>query len=180
MTATDDELVARVTASGDERAYAQLVQRHQGVVRGMLTRMTRAPAQADDLAQETFLQAYRKIDTYTGSGSFRGWICRIAYTQFLMARRKSAADARLTDALTHDPAAEPDAPGWDRGDAVDLDRALAGLSEAERVCVVLCYACGMSHGEAAQTTGMPLGTVKSHVNRGRAKLKSLLAAEVPA
>jgi len=65
---------------------------------------------------------------------------------------------------------------WDRGDSVDLDRALSKLSEPERTCIVMCYACGMSHSEAAEATGMPLGTVKSHVNRGREKMKALLEA----
>jgi len=60
----------------------------------------------------------------------------------------------------------------DMGSVVDLDRALATLKDDERTAVVLCYSCGMSHSEAAEATGMPLGTVKSHVNRGREKLKA--------
>lgn len=60
----------------------------------------------------------------------------------------------------------------DMGNVVDLDRALATLKEEERTLVVMCYSCGLSHSEAAEVTGMPLGTVKSHVNRGRAKLQA--------
>ena len=60
----------------------------------------------------------------------------------------------------------------DGGARVDLDRALATLGEEERVCVVLCYASGLSHSDAAEVTGLPLGTVKSHVNRGKGKLKA--------
>ena len=62
----------------------------------------------------------------------------------------------------------------DAGPAIDLERALATLRPPERVCIVLCFAEGMSHGEVARATGFPLGTVKSHIARGTAKLRTLL------
>jgi RNA polymerase sigma-70 factor (ECF subfamily) len=70
------------------------------------------------------------------------------------------------------------APGTDPSQALDLDRVLARLKPAERICVVLCHAEGMSHAEIAAMTGWPLGTVKSHVTRGATQLRALLGEEV--
>lgn len=171
MQPTDAELVALVLAGGDTRAFGQLVSRHQQTVRGLMMRMCRNPALADDLAQDAFIKAFNKIDSYSGTGSFKAWLCRIAYNEFLMGARKRKAADKALEKLQAQPSETSEAPR-DGGARVDLDRALATLGEQERTCVVLCYASGLSHTEAAEITGLPLGTVKSHVNRGRAKLRA--------
>mgnify|MGYP003110805297 CR=1 FL=1 len=159
MKASDEELVALVVAAKDNIAFGELVRRHQGLVRSMLARMCGNRALAEDLAQEAFIRAFRKIGSYTGKGSFKSWLCRIAYNEFLMSARKRK-DIDDTEAPR------------DMGSVVDLDRALATLKEDERAAVVLCYASGLSHSDAAEMLNLPLGTVKSHVNRGREKLKA--------
>jgi RNA polymerase sigma-70 factor (ECF subfamily) len=171
MTPSDGELIAMVIAGKDQRAFSSLVSRHQSAVRAVLMRLCRNAALADDLAQETFIKAYNKITAYTGAGSFKAWLCRIAYTEFLMSARKRKAIDKTMEKLKAQPMDTHQAPA-DGGARVDLDRALATLGEEERVCVVLCYASGLSHSDAAEVTGLPLGTVKSHVNRGKAKLKA--------
>lgn len=179
MSATDEELAALVVAVKDRAAFGELVRRHQSLVRGMLARMTGNRALADDLAQSAFMRAFEKIGSYRGEGAFKSWLCRIAYAEFLQARRKRAAVERTMAQFQAAQALAASAQrGVDRGEVVDLDRALATLSEDERACVVLCYACGMSHGEAAAATGLPLGTVKSHVSRGREKLRAQMTQEV--
>lgn len=170
MSQTDEMLVARVVAAADRRAFGELVNRHQRVVRGMLVRMTGRPADADDLAQETFVQAWKRIETYRGQGSFKSWLCQIAYSRLLMAARKEKARNRMMDGVAAQPQETGTQP-FQPGARIDLDRALAQLGNDERACVVLCYASGLSHSEAADVTGLAIGTVKSHVNRGRAKLK---------
>ncbi|MFP4518668.1 MAG: RNA polymerase sigma factor [Oceanicaulis sp.] len=170
MDVSDAQLAA-LCAAGDQRAFGTLVDRHQKTVRGVLMRLCRNDALADDLAQDAFIKAYDKIADFSGSGSFRGWVCRIAYTEFLMHARKRKAQERTLERLKAEPEDDHVPPGT-AGARVDLDRALATLGEEERTCVVLCYAGGMSHSEAAQVTGLPLGTVKSHVTRGRARLKA--------
>jgi RNA polymerase sigma-70 factor (ECF subfamily) len=177
MSASDEELVALVAATKDRAAFGELVRRHQSVVRGMLSRMTRNRALAQDLAQDAFLRAFEKIGAFRGEGSFKAWLCRVAYTEFLQAKRKRAAVERAMERFASAREADGSGAGADPGDTLDLDRALSRLSEDERACVVLCYACGMSHAEAATATGMPLGTVKSHVNRGREKMKALMTSE---
>lgn len=171
MDPSDAELVALVIAGSDQRAFGTLVVRHQQAVRAVLLRLCRDGALADDLAQETFVKAWNKIGSFSGSGSFKGWLCRIAYTEFLMAARKRKAAGRTLDRFEAEPS-DDHVPAGPAGARVDLDRALATLGEEERVCVVMCYAAGMSHSEAAEATGLPLGTVKSHVNRGRARLQA--------
>jgi len=170
MSQTDEMLVASVVATGDQRAFGELVNRHQSLVRGMLARLTGRSADADDLAQETFVQAWRRLDTYRGPGRFKSWLCQIAYSRFLMSLRRDKARSRMLDTVRHHGTQIEEA-GWQPGARLDIDRALALLGEDERTCVVLCYASGLSHSEAAEVTGLAIGTVKSHVNRGRAKLK---------
>jgi len=178
-SASDEELVALVIATQDRNAFGELVRRHQSLVRSMLARMCGNRALADDLAQDAFIRAFTKIAGYSGKGSFKSWLCSIAYREFLMARRKREAADRALERLTSEQV-EDSAKPRDAGSIVDLDRALKALSEEERSAVVLCYACGMSHSEAAETLGAPLGTVKSWVNRGRDKLKERLGDNVPA
>lgn len=161
--------VARAV-SGDDVAFGALVRKFQGKVRSFLMRMTRGNhALADDLAQETFLEAWRKLAQFRGEGTFQSWLYRIAYTRFLMEVRKRRPEgAELDDDL---PA--PDSSG--ASDArLDLERAMQRLSAAERATLTLCYAMEFSNTEAAEVLDMPLGTVKSHVLRGREKLQAIL------
>lgn len=172
----DDRALAALTAqAGDERAFSELVRRHQGVVRGLLTRLCRDASRADDIAQDTFVKAHAKIGQYRG-GSFKSWLCAVAYREFLMAKRKDRALARLADA--YEGEAETDvthARQADAGATIDLDRALARLRPEEREVVTLCFAADMSHAEAAEALGKPLGSVKSLAKRGRDKLRAMLA-----
>jgi RNA polymerase sigma-70 factor, ECF subfamily len=174
MAVQDLELVALVVATGDRHAFGQLVGRYQTLVRAMLTRMTGNHALADDLAQDAFIKAYRKIATFTGKGSFKSWLCRIAYTEFLQSARKRKSAQAAMDRFKAHQEIEVRSDNWDTGDAMDLDRALATLSEVERTMIVLCFSSGMSHAEAAEVSDLPLGTVKSHINRGKAKMRALL------
>lgn len=163
------DLVARATA-GDMSAFAHLVRLHQSRVRGFLRRLARGDgATADDLAQETFLEAFRKISDYRGDGSFAGWLSRIAYSRFLMELRKRKSTRPLENP---DEDGIDDARGMDA--KMDLERAFARLSVAERAALTLHFALGHSHEETASVMGAPLGTVKSLIARGREKLKGLL------
>jgi RNA polymerase sigma-70 factor (ECF subfamily) len=166
---TDTSLAQRAR-SGDASAFGALVREHQSKVRGFLRRLTRGDtALADDLAQETFLEAHRKIAQFRGEGSFGAWLCGIAWSRFLMERRK-----RREEPLE----APDDTASVDTTSAslarLDLEKAMARLAPMETAALTLCYALGHSHGEAAEILQLPLGTIKSHVLRGREKLKALL------
>lgn len=170
----DDEessLIARVILDGDRRAFGRLVAMHQSSIRGFLLRLTRGDgALADDLAQDTFLRAYTRIETFQGTGRFFSWLARIAYRNFLQHIRRKRPEE------TSGEPPEGVSPGFERASnaKLDMERAFRILSDNERSAITLCYSYGMSHGEASKVTGMPLGTIKSHIARGRAKLQAEL------
>ncbi len=170
---SESELLAREAAAGDAAAFGVLVRRHQSKLRGFLLRMTRGNhALADDLAQETFLEAFRKIAQF-GTGSFFGWLCAIAYSRYLMEARKYKLE-RLDEANEiADDAPEPETASLAR---LDIEKTMARLVPAQRAALTLCFSLGLSHEEAAATLNIPLGTLKSHVNRGREKLAAMLDA----
>lgn len=160
-------------AAGDVAAFGILVRRHQSALRGFLRRLTRGDhALADDLAQETFLEAQRKLSQFQGNGSFSGWLYAIAWSRFLMETRKRKLEP-LDDA-DEQIVAEPDSAM-----KLDLERAMTKLRPPERAALTLCFALELPHGEAANVMGISLGTLKSHVARGREKLKILLKDHAP-
>ncbi len=168
----EDRAVVLLARMGDKAAYSELVRRNQSWVRNLLRRLCGNAALADDLGQQAFLAAWLGLAQLRSVDAFRGWLRSLAVTTWLKQRRgRTPLDAAAEiDAL---PLSVADsAPGAQ----ADLERALALLSEAERLCVVLCYHEGLSHAEVAALAALPLGTVKSHIQRGRQKLQARLAA----
>jgi RNA polymerase sigma-70 factor, ECF subfamily len=174
----EDRLVARA-AIGDSRAFAELVRAHQGYLRKLLGRVCRGDqARADDLAQEAFLRAWRALPKFRGEARFRTWLTRLAYSS-LSAERPSLP---LMDDLIPESGelAEHDdfSPAIDWH--IDLDRALGSLSEPQRHALLLTYCADLSHTEAAQVLGWPLGTLKTQVLRARVHLRAQLESWGPA
>lgn len=168
---SESEWLARQAAGGDTAAFGVLVRWHQSNLRGFLLRLTKGnSALADDLAQETFLEAYRKIKQFA-SGTFFGWLCAIAWSRFLMEARKRKLEPLDETLEIADDAPEPENASLVK---LDLEKAMAQLAPAQRAALTLCFALGLSNEEAAQALNMPLGTLKSHVNRGRERLANLL------
>lgn len=172
MERPDEELVARAIATGNPADYDELIRRYQSDVRNWLRHLTGDRARADDLAQETFIRAWERLHTISDGKRFKAWVMKIACNMFLQANRRQGREARLADALTREQLAAKSyvTPGRDAGVA-DLPRMLGILKEEERVAMVLCYAFGMSHREIAELTETPLGTVKSHIRRGVARIR---------
>jgi RNA polymerase sigma-70 factor (ECF subfamily) len=161
-----------LAATGERRAFGELVRRHGSAVRGVLRRMGAQGAEADDVAQDAFLTAFERISEFRGEGTFAGWVKKIAARIYL---RRLHRDRRL-GAMTAETVAD-EAPHNDADAAIDLDGALQALAAAERLCVTMCFGAGLSHGEAAEALNLPLGTVKSHVKRGLEKLRTRLAPD---
>jgi RNA polymerase sigma-70 factor (ECF subfamily) len=170
--ATEAALIIAAQAR-DQAAFGELVKRRQGWARALLRRMCQSHAEADDLAQEAFIKAWDKMSDLETPAAFPGWFRRIAVTTFLMAkRRQKAVFEEIDDASPI--SSEDSTPEAAAGAKLDLERALAKLSDAERLCVTLNHGEGLSHSEIVEITGLPLGTVKSHVLRGTDKLRRLL------
>ena len=170
----DQALVTRALLGNEPRAFDQLVRRHQGMVRAQLRRLLHGDdATADDLAQEAFLIAWRKLGQFRSEARFSTWLHRIAYACFLQMRRTKAWAAHHAQ---DDVMEELPVPATAMDLQLDLARAMRHLSTAEQTVLLHCVQLGLSHEEAAYVLEMPLGTVKTHATRGKAKLKAWLAA----
>lgn len=171
LASAAESALAALAMSGHDRAFEELVRRRQGAVRGLMRQLGGDSAGADDLAQEAFFQAWQKLGSLRSPGAFGGWLRRIAVNVFLQHIRRK-------DLVYHDPEATASLPEVEKGDPavkMDLERALIRIKPEQRLCVVLSYSQGLSHGQICEATGLPLGTVKSHINRGCASLRRYLA-----
>jgi len=186
---SDAQLIARALVGDDRHAFAELVRRHQSTVRACLRKLTAGNhALADDLAQETFVLAWRNLKSFRQEARFSTWLYRIATNCWLADARKRKEEllGDRDDAVAEDEDGSPDGDAVAGGDytrsatlKLDLERAMAVLSEGERAAIVQCYHNDLSHEEAAYVLDCPVGTVKTHVLRGKQKLKLALAAWAP-
>lgn len=174
MLAREDHyLVARAVSSQDTAAFGELIRRHQSQVRNFLRKLTGGSLdEADDLAQECFLHAWNKLHSYTGRGSFIGWLLKVAYTTFLQSKRKSKRYAEVLDEVGR--VADLQSTGYtpDSNEVSDLDKLMAVLTQDERAVMIMSYACGLSHREISEATGQPVGTIKSIIYRSKEKIRT--------
>lgn len=162
--------VVALAMAGDDAAFSELVRRRAAALRNVLRRLCRDSSLTDDLAQQALVQAWRSIGTLRSPLAFGGWLRTVAVNTWLQHLR---ANAQRLDPLPDDDLLEPAATPM-TAERLDLDAALALLAPAARVCVVLAYQEGQSHAEISAATGLPIGTVKSHVARGAARLRDVL------
>lgn len=177
MSVDDGALVARVREQGDQRAFAELVKRYQSQLRYSLRQLTGWDAAlADDLAQETLIRAYRSIRQYRGEAKFFTWLYKIAYHCFLAHKRSRKPEQQLEPGQ-EDERADSGAggPGNPSDLHRDFARALARFPPEQRMALHLHLQREFTHQEIADLMECPLGTVKSHIQRGREKLQEMLA-----
>jgi RNA polymerase sigma-70 factor (ECF subfamily) len=165
----DDNALARAAANGDVGAFTLLVERYERAVRSFASRLWPS-AQADDIAQETFIRAWRSARSYAASGTYRAWLFRIAWRVYLTHRARERGSEQL------EPEVHGRAYSSDPTVPVDLARAFATLSEKDRAVAILCFGHGCSHSETAIALDLPLGTVKSSAARARRQLIASLEA----
>ncbi len=174
MDAADEARLVRAARAGDMAAFGRLVDANQPAVRAFLRRLVGPYADADDLAQEAFTRTWEVLERYDGSSRLRTFICGVAFQYWRRARRsRSRREARemayadLNDTRTDEPPARA-------AQRLALRKAMEELPEDQRAALALCLGQDFTHGEAAEILGLPLGTVKSHVTRGRARLQVAL------
>lgn len=171
----DAELILAVLERDDRRAFERLVLRHQSMVRAVLRRLAKGDlGLADDLAQETFVLAWRNLRHFRFEARFSTWLYRIAFNAWQSEVRKKR-EVLLDDRDDAPPLFDVADDVPDTAGRIDLERAMATLSDGERAAISACYYADLSHEEAAQALGIPLGTVKTHILRAKAKLKARLA-----
>lgn len=163
--------LVRAARGGSQAAFARLVAAHERTLRGFLRKS--GFGDADDIAQEAFLAAWSGLNRLRDDEGFRAWLFGIAWRKALDHNRSARRSARRDEAWRESQAEDAPHQG-DPADRLALQAALADLAPDQRACVTLCLGQGWSHAEAAEALNLPLGTVKSHVNRGRERLLAIL------
>ncbi len=178
LSVASEALVVTAAAAGDDTAFGELMRRRHSQIRHLLRRLCRDAALADDLAQAAFLQAWRTLRTLRAPGAFGGWLRKLAVNVWLQHVRSGSArhEVRLDESAMTTLTASSTTGDPTVAEQLDLDRALELLAPDVRVCIVLSYAERLSHREICDVTGFPLGTVKSHIARGAARLRESLSA----
>ncbi len=168
-----DEQLARAAADGDRDALDVLLARHAARVHAICRRILGTRDDALDATQEALIAVSRSIARFDGRAAFTTWLHRVATNAALDEVRRRGRRPRPTETLTDVP---PVGSGADAVDArIDVDAALAQLPEEFRVAVVLRDLCDLDYAEIASVLGIPPGTVRSRIARGRAALAAVLA-----
>ena len=178
-----DRTLVEEAMAGNLDAFETLVRRYQTRVVNFALAMLRDTGEAEDVAQETFIRAYRSLGRFRGESLFKTWLYTIATNAARTAierrgRRERVGDQSLDDdaktlSANNVPSGDPDAETTlMTRDAID--RALATLSDDLRVAVVLRDVEGFDYKEIAKVTGAPIGTVESRIFRARRQLRTLL------
>ena len=167
--ATEIKLIAQCLIADDRNAFGQLVDAYAPRVKRFLMNLTGGDAYlTDDLSQETFIKAYINLRAFKGLSSFSTWLYRIAYNEYYTERRRHGEVGEEQIAPANEPMA---ATGADDGlAALDVEVALRALSDEERAVVTLFYIDDQPLKRVATITGLPVGTVKSHLHRAKAKM----------
>ncbi|WP_229964327.1 RNA polymerase sigma factor [Litorilinea aerophila] len=179
----DEEVLIQRALEGELDAFNQLVLRYQGLAYSVAYRMLQDDAAAADAVQDSFIKAYRALDSFKG-GNFKSWLMRIVVnTCYDVLRSRQRANTESLDDLpvdsdyvTHlvDKAESPE-DYVERMELSDLlELGIRSLPPDQRLALVLCDVHGYSYEEIAEITGMPMGTVKSRISRARAKLRDFL------
>jgi RNA polymerase sigma-70 factor, ECF subfamily len=172
----DEELVARCRA-GDMDAFETIYRQHAPRLYSLAVRMSGSTADGEDLLQEIFLQAHRKLASFKGDAALGTWLYRLAVNYCLdHVRSRRARMDKITDSLDPEPdAVQPTAARQTPIARLDLERALAQLPDGCREAFVLHDVEGFDHKEVGELLGIAEGTSKSQVFKARMKLRALLA-----
>lgn len=171
LAKSPETVLVGLARTGNRDAFAEIVGRRQTWIRNLLRRCCRDETLADDLSQQVFMQAWRCIRQLHDADRLGPWLKRLAINTWLQHQRRADPLRHADEHGENDSTQQPTT-----SIAMDLDRALSTLPEEVRLCIVLAYHERMTHAEIAGFTGIPLGTIKSHIRRGSQKLQEELAA----
>jgi RNA polymerase sigma-70 factor (ECF subfamily) len=178
VRAVDLELTQRCR-QGDAAAFEELYRAHAGRLYNLVFRMAGSAHDAEDLLQEVFLHAHRKLGSFRGDSSLGTWLYRLAVNHCLdVLRGRQAKMTRVTDSLDDEGADEPAATSPRVPTAIsrlDLERSIARLPAGCRAAFVLHDVEGFEHNEVAKLLGVSEGTSKSQVHKARMKLRAMLS-----
>ena len=175
----DDLALAERCRQGELGAFEELYRAHSGRLYSVALRMVGNTADAEDLLQEIFLSAHRKLESFRGESTLGTWLYRLAVNLCLdYLRSRTGRASHLTDPLDDEPAL-PEAAGRGLADRtisrMDLERALTQLPLGCRTAFVLHDVEGLEHREIGEVMGIAEGTSKSQVHKARLRLRNLLS-----
>lgn len=176
MHVDERELIERCR-SGDDTAFAELVDRYKDLVYGLIYRMIAERSLADDLAQEVFLKVHRGLPYFRGEARLSTWIFRIVQNVCVQARGRRPLPESLDEAVGNRPPRQFGALDGAFGALEDrdrLDKALAELPPNYRMLVIAHYMRGVQYEALAEALNLPLGTIKTHLYRAKRRLRELL------
>lgn len=173
MDAAEEARLLSLARKGDMRAFGSLVDAHQPAVRAFLRRLTGSGADADDLAQDAFARTWEVLHRFDGRASLRSFICGIAFQYWRRGRRSQARRLARDTAYAGLGDDHHDAPRL-TPERLALRRAMEALPPDQRAALALCLGQDFTHQEAAEALGLPIGTVKTHISRGRVRLRAAL------
>lgn len=171
----DDECEwVRLAGNGDRHAFERLYRSHRHHVYGLCVKMCRDRFEAEECAQEAFVQAWRKLRLFRGDSGFGTWLHRVTVNTVLGRMRKARREHERLAFLAEptDEQSEPDSSAGTN----DIEAALKTLPSGARSVVVLCGIYGYSHNEASAMLGIAVGTCKAQLHRARKLLAAQLAA----
>ena len=183
---TDAELVASALR-GSQDAYRELVKRFERPVYSLVLRMVQDSGTAEDLAQEVFVKAFRRLDTYDPQWKFSSWLFKIAHNTTIDHLRRGTPETvpletedddkgSLASVLADESGEDPRAAAERRDLGRSLEKAIGGLRPEYRQAVLMFYVHGASYQEICETLGQPLGTVKTNLHRARKELAQTMTA----
>jgi len=182
----DEERLIEAARDGDAKAFSALMLPYQSLLYNTAYRILGDAEAAADVTQETLFSVYRALDDFRG-GSFKAWLLRIVtnacYDHLRRKRRRptSSLEALLVGSRVHriftEGAEDPEDYVMRRDLGRIIQRGLRLLNDDQRVAIVLSDIHGLSYPEIAEVTGVPVGTVKSRISRGRARLRDYLMGQ---
>ena len=180
---TDMQLIEQ-TLNGNQESFAELITRYKNLVYSIILRQTKDPEEANDLAQDVFLKAYKNLAKYTPEFKFSTWIMRITSNHIIDMHRKKKFETVSFEAYTEESGVgvagttpSPEVAYLKQESTDRINKIVSSLPEMYKIPVVLYHQEGLSYQEISEKINEPISKVKNRIFRGRKLLKGLFAEE---
>ena len=169
---SDEYIISRIVVFDDHKAYRILIERHQGGIRNLLSKLTNFNEEiTNDLFQEVLIKMYASLKSFKGNSSLSSWVYRITYNVFIDDYNKNKRRKELIDNLD---VKSKLSSGENTEKKIDAEILVSYLKPEEKIAIQLSYLEGYTHKEISKILDCPIGTVKSYIKRGKERIKKNL------